>query len=105
MPEPTKEGAGDPAPPAMRALRGREHAAVALPGTGLGEQDREGSALPAEGLGNAAIADRLVDQPRDGQAPLGAILRKPHLEDRTQAVRAWRRGMVVERGRGVGRAR
>ena len=90
----------------MTALRGREHAAVALPGTGLGERDREVLELLAEGLGNAAIAERLAISHKTVKSHVSNVLGKRHLADRTQAaVYAWREGMVAERGRGVGQSR
>lgn len=61
----------------------------------LTERELEVLRLVAEGLSNAAIADRLVIGERTVKTHVSAILTKLRLADRTQAaVHAWRHGVL-----------
>ncbi|KPL78852.1 LuxR family transcriptional regulator [Ornatilinea apprima] len=61
----------------------------------LSEREQEVLKLIAEGLSNAAIAERLVLSEKTVKGHVSNILSKLHLADRTQAaVFAWREGIV-----------
>jgi two-component system, NarL family, response regulator LiaR len=61
----------------------------------LSEREREVLRLIADGLSNAAIAERLVISERTVKSHVNNILSKLHVADRTQAaIYAWREGIV-----------
>ena len=61
----------------------------------LSEREREVLRLIAEGLSNAAIAERLVLSEKTVKSHVRNILGKLHLVDRTQAaIFAWRQGLM-----------
>jgi len=61
----------------------------------LSEREREVLHLIAEGLSNAAIAERLVLSEKTVKSHVRNILGKLHLTDRTQAaIFAWRQGLM-----------
>lgn len=61
----------------------------------LSEREREVLHLIAEGLSNAAIAERLVLSEKTVKSHVRNILGKLHLADRTQAaIFAWRQGLM-----------
>ena len=61
----------------------------------LSEREREVLRLIAEGLSNAAIAERLVLSEKTVKSHVRNILGKLHLTDRTQAaIFAWRQGLM-----------
>ena len=61
----------------------------------LSEREREVLHLIAEGLSNAAIAERLVLSEKTVKSHVRNILGKLHLVDRTQAaICAWRQGLM-----------
>jgi NarL family two-component system response regulator LiaR len=61
----------------------------------LSEREREVLHLIAEGLNNAAIAERLVLSEKTVKSHVRNILGKLHLTDRTQAaIFAWRQGLM-----------
>jgi NarL family two-component system response regulator LiaR len=61
----------------------------------LSEREREVLCLIAEGLSNAAIAERLVLSEKTVKSHVRNILGKLHLVDRTQAaIFAWRQGLM-----------
>jgi DNA-binding CsgD family transcriptional regulator len=73
---------------------------------GLTRRQMEVLALVAEGLGNAAIAERLCVAPKTVDHHVSAILAKLELRSRTEAA-AWAlaEGWVAGRGAGAGRPR
>jgi NarL family two-component system response regulator LiaR len=67
------------------------------PYTELSERELEVLRLIADGLSNAAIAEKLVISEKTVKSHVSNILSKLHLADRTQAaVYAWRQGIVRE---------
>ena len=71
------------------------------PFTELSEREFEVLRLIAAGKSNAEIAETLVIGASTVKTHIGSILRKLHLDDRTQAaVYAWQQGIVRRTGRG-----
>jgi NarL family two-component system response regulator LiaR len=71
------------------------------PFTELSEREFEVLRLIAAGKSNAEIAETLVIGASTVKTHIGNILRKLHLDDRTQAaVYAWQQGIVRRTGRG-----
>jgi NarL family two-component system response regulator LiaR len=83
----------------IRELQGLRQEAV-NPFTELTEREFEVLRLVAAGKSNAEIAANLVIGESTVKTHLGSVLRKLHLDDRTQAaVYAWQQG-IVRRGKG-----
>lgn len=73
-------------PEAVRDLALRHRRSARYSGAPLTERETEVLALMAEGLGNAAIADRLVLGVETVRTHVAAVLRKLEARDRTHAV-------------------
>jgi DNA-binding CsgD family transcriptional regulator/tetratricopeptide (TPR) repeat protein len=68
---------------------------------GLTEREHEVLSLIAEGLGNAAIAQRLFLSPKTVERHVSAVLRKLDVDDRTAAVAAARRVGAIDQDEGA----
>ena len=82
-------------PQAIRGLALRRHRPEPYAGPALSERESVVLALMAEGLSNAAIAERLVVGVETVRSQVAAVLRKLGARDRTHAVvLAYSRGLV-----------
>ena len=78
----------------IQELQGRREEGL-NPFTELSERELEVLKLIADGMSNAAMADKLVLSEKTIKGHVSNILSKLHLVDRTQAaVYAWREGIV-----------
>ena len=82
-------------PEAIRELARRRRPREHHPGPALSQREAEVLALMAEGLSNAAVAERLVVGVETVRSHVAAVLRKLGARDRTHAVvLAYSRGLV-----------
>jgi NarL family two-component system response regulator LiaR len=81
----------------LEAVRRPERDAEAL--APLSQREREVLMLIAQGLSNAAIAERLAIGEKTVKSHVSNVLAKLQLADRTQAaVYAWKRGLMRDKG-------